>query len=127
MIKNLRINFNNQAGILSTYTPEQLYDASVQSGLANLTYREFVGNTIGQGGDVAAFNAAAQFNAWPGNSYGGQGSVDATQGIKMIPLTGSLMVLDFGRFIPLPAEYDAPSAIGQCNLQIVADVENQQR
>ena len=49
VIKGLRINFNNQAGILSTYTPEQIYDASVQSGLANLTYREFVGNTISQG------------------------------------------------------------------------------
>ena len=32
VMKNLRINFNNQAGILSTYTPEQSYDASVQSG-----------------------------------------------------------------------------------------------
>ena len=57
--------------------------------------------------------------------YGGQGSVDASQGIKMIPLTGSLVVLDFVRFIPLPAEYDAPSAIGQFNLQVVAEVENQ--
>jgi hypothetical protein len=26
----------------------------------------------------------------------------------MIPLTGSLVVLDFARFIPLPSEYDAP-------------------
>ena len=49
VIKNLRINFNNQAGILSTYTVEQLYDASVQSSLANLTCRELVGKTISQG------------------------------------------------------------------------------
>jgi hypothetical protein len=26
----------------------------------------------------------------------------------MIPLTGSIVVLDFARFIPLPSEYDAP-------------------
>jgi hypothetical protein len=128
VIKGLRINFNNQAGILSTYTPEQIYDASVQSGLANLTYREFVGNTIGQGNvAVGTFNTLPAYNAWPLNSYGGQGSGDASQGIKMIPLTGSLVVLDFGRFIPLPAEYDSPGCIGQYNLQVVADVENQHK
>ena len=56
VIKNLRIKFNNQAGILSTYTPEQLYDAFVQSGLENLTQREFVGNTISQGNAQLAYN-----------------------------------------------------------------------
>ena len=88
-IKKLRINFNNQAGISSTYTTEQLYDASVQSGLANLTYREFVGNTIGQGHVplASALDNPVKYNAWPLNPYAGQGSVDASQGIKMIPLT----------------------------------------
>ena len=61
------------------------------------------------------------------NPYAGQGSVDAAQGIKMIPLTGSLVVLDFARFIPLPAEYDAPSSIGQYHLQVVAEVESQHK
>ena len=104
VIKGLRIDFNNQAGILSTYTPEQLYDASVQTGLANLTYREFVGNTIGQGAAALDYNPISLYNAHPMNPYGGQGSVDASQGIKMIPLTGSIVVLDFARFIPLPSE-----------------------
>jgi hypothetical protein len=36
-------------------------------------------------------------------------------------------VLDFARFIPLPSEYDAPGSIGQYNLQVVADVENQHK
>jgi hypothetical protein len=126
-IKKLRINFNNQAGILSTYTTEQLYDASVQSGLANLTYREFVGTTIGQGSGNLTLNPAVQYNAWPLNPYAGQGSVDNSLGIKMIPLTGSIVVLDFARFIPLPSEYDAPGSIGQYNLQVVADVENQHK
>ena len=45
----------------------------------------------------------------------------------MIPLTGSIVVLDFARFIPLPFEYDAPGSIGQYNLQVVADVENQHK
>ena len=95
----MRINFSNQAGILSTYTPEQIYDASVQSGLANLTYREFVGNTINQGNALLAFFTLRAYNAWPINSYGGQGSADTSPGIKLIPLTGSLVVLDFARFI----------------------------
>ena len=133
VIKKLRINFNNQAGILSTYTTEQLYDASVQSGLANLTYREFVGSTIGQGqttivGGAQPFeDKGFEYNAWPLNAFAGQGSTDSSQGIKMIPLTGSIVVLDFARFIPLPSEYDAPGAIGQFNLQVVANVENQHK
>ncbi|MFM7985710.1 MAG: major capsid protein V20 domain-containing protein, partial [Candidatus Fonsibacter sp.] len=32
-IKNISINFNNQAGLLSSMTPEQLYRNSVKSGL----------------------------------------------------------------------------------------------
>ena len=30
-------------------------------------------------------------------------------------------------FIPLPSEYDAPGSIGQYNLQVIADVENQHK
>ena len=99
----------------------------MQSGLANLTYREFVGNTIGQGAAALDYNPISLYNAHPMNPYGGQASVDASQGIKMIPLTGSSVGLDFARFIPLPSEYDAPGSIGQYNLQIVADVENQHK
>ena len=79
--------------------------------------------TIGQGSVNLTLNPASQYNAWPLNPYAGQGSVDTSLGIKMIPLTGSIVVLDFARFIPLPSEYDAPGSIGQYNLQIVADVE----
>ncbi|MFM7989010.1 MAG: major capsid protein V20 domain-containing protein [Candidatus Fonsibacter sp.] len=37
------MNFNNQAGLLSSMTPEQLYKNSVQSGLANMSWDEFFG------------------------------------------------------------------------------------
>ena len=40
-IKNISTNFNNQAGLLSSMTPEQLYRNSVQSGLANKSWDEF--------------------------------------------------------------------------------------
>ncbi|MFM7978055.1 MAG: major capsid protein V20 domain-containing protein, partial [Candidatus Fonsibacter sp.] len=45
-IKNISINFNNQAGLLSSMTPEQLYRKSVQSGLANMSWGEFCGPVI---------------------------------------------------------------------------------
>jgi hypothetical protein len=45
-IKNISINFNNQAGLLSSMTPEQLYRNSVQSGLANMSWDEFCGSII---------------------------------------------------------------------------------
>ena len=45
-IKNISINFNNQAGLLSSMTQEQLYRNSVQSGLANLSWDEFSGSVI---------------------------------------------------------------------------------
>ena len=43
-IKGISINFNNQAGLLSSMTPEQLFRNSVQSGLANMCWDEFCGS-----------------------------------------------------------------------------------
>ena len=54
-IKNISIHFNNQAGLLSSMTPEQLYRNSVQSGLANMSWDEFCGSVIscaGPRGDI---------------------------------------------------------------------------
>jgi hypothetical protein len=36
-IKQISINWNNQAGLLSSMSPEQLYRNSILSGLGNLT------------------------------------------------------------------------------------------
>ena len=35
VIDDIRVNFNNTSGLLATFSQEQLYDASVQSGLKN--------------------------------------------------------------------------------------------
>ncbi|MFM7989356.1 MAG: major capsid protein V20 domain-containing protein, partial [Candidatus Fonsibacter sp.] len=43
-IKGISVNFNNQAGLLSPMTPEQLFKNSVQSGLANMCWDEFLLN-----------------------------------------------------------------------------------
>ena len=42
-IKGISINFNNQAGLLSSMTAEQLFRNCVQSGLANMSWDEFCG------------------------------------------------------------------------------------
>ena len=42
-INNISINWNNHAGLLSSFTAEQLYRASIASGLNNLTWDEFQG------------------------------------------------------------------------------------
>ncbi|MFM7978800.1 MAG: major capsid protein V20 domain-containing protein, partial [Candidatus Fonsibacter sp.] len=45
-IKNISINFNRQAGLVSSMAPEQLYRNSVQSGLANRRWDECCGSVI---------------------------------------------------------------------------------
>ncbi len=45
-ISNININFINNAGLLSSMTQEQLYKASVASGLKNMSGHEFSGLTV---------------------------------------------------------------------------------
>ncbi|MFM7987356.1 MAG: major capsid protein V20 domain-containing protein, partial [Candidatus Fonsibacter sp.] len=40
-IKKMTVNFNNQAGLLSSMSPDQLWKNSVQSGLSNMSWHEF--------------------------------------------------------------------------------------
>ncbi|MFM7989523.1 MAG: major capsid protein V20 domain-containing protein, partial [Candidatus Fonsibacter sp.] len=44
--KHISINFNNQSGLMSSMTTEQLYRNSVQSRLANMSWVEFSGSMI---------------------------------------------------------------------------------
>ena len=43
-ITNISLTWNNQAGLLSSMTPQQLYRNSVQSGLVGLSWEQFSGN-----------------------------------------------------------------------------------
>ncbi|MFM7987973.1 MAG: major capsid protein V20 domain-containing protein, partial [Candidatus Fonsibacter sp.] len=45
-IKGISINFNNQAGLLSSMTPEQLCKNSVQIGRANKCWDELCGSMV---------------------------------------------------------------------------------
>ncbi|MFM7982992.1 MAG: major capsid protein V20 domain-containing protein, partial [Candidatus Fonsibacter sp.] len=50
-IKHISINVSNQAGLLSSMSPEQLYRNSVQSGLA-MSWDEFCGSVISGAGST---------------------------------------------------------------------------
>ncbi len=45
-ITNTSINFNNQAGLLSSMSQEQLFRSSIRSGLANMSWDDFCGSTV---------------------------------------------------------------------------------
>ena len=126
VIKNIRVNFNNSSGLLSTFTDKQLYDASLSSGLKDLTWEQFSGCTIAPA-TSSGDNANAAYNGWQRNAYSGTGATSDTLGFKQIPTTGTILVLDLGRTIQLPQEFDAPGNIGQFSLQVIVDAANQHK
>ena len=75
-ISNISIDFNNQAGLISSMTPEQLFRNSVQSGLANLSWDEFCGST------VSACNGDAGNNAQMRSAFSGVGARIGTPGLS---------------------------------------------
>jgi len=129
-INNVRINFNNQAGLLSSMEPEQLYTNSVMSGLTNMSYEEFTGLAMSVAGDINGGTAPYQ------GAFSGLGSLQTQNltatpsvnipGIKYIATTGSMLVLDFASVIQLTDEYYAPSSLGTFNLQVQLGVTNNQ-
>jgi len=118
-ITNISINFNNQAGLLSSMTPEQLYRNSVQSGLANMSWDEFCGSTISVAGEGAPTDSVLRA------PYTGLGAnLSNALGFKYVPTTGTILILNFAEVIQLSEEYYAPGSLGSFNLQVKLDVEN---
>ena len=128
-IKKCVVQWNNQAGLLSSHTPEQLYRASVHSGLNNLTWDEFSGTTVTVG-NYRGTGAGAEPRA-PYTGVGAISTLDASRianggmpGIQLTPTTGSILVLNFADVIQLTEEYYAPGSLGSFNLQVQLDVQN---
>ena len=121
-IKRISLSWNNQAGLLSSMSPEQLYRNSIASGLANLTWDEFSGQTISvAGSDLDMRSEARHWHTGVGarSIVNGTGVVTgANPGFKVIPTTGSILVLDFASVIQLTEEYYAPGSLGTFNLQL---------
>jgi hypothetical protein len=102
-IRGISINFNNNTGICSSFSREQLHQCSVEAG-SNQTFDEFRGY---------AFRPSAVAEATPG-SGGGQ----------YVRTCGSILALNLAQHVNLVEDYYAPGSIGQFNLQFSVDVEN---
>ena len=131
-ITNVNINFNNNAGLLSSMTQEQLYKASVASGLKNMSWAEFSGQTT----SVSNHNYN-NFNSDGGYGFTGVGAyapiiaaetdtIRRTPGFQVIPTVGSMVILNFAEVIQLTEDYYAPGSLGSFNLQIAVTVQNHQ-
>ena len=116
------MNFNNQAGLLSSMTPEQLFRSSVQSGLANMSWDEFCGSVISCCPNRDSTSSTGQRSAFTGVGPNLAGINGINPGVQYVPTTGTLLVLNFGEIIQLTEEYYAPGSLGAFNLQITLQV-----
>ena len=94
----LSINFNNVSGILSSASQQDLYRYSVENGYNGSWYE---------------WSGFANLN----NTLTGAG--------KKTPTTGCMLVLEFGKDIPLQEDFYAPSSLGQFSLQVNLNCVNQ--
>ncbi|MFM7985556.1 MAG: major capsid protein V20 domain-containing protein, partial [Candidatus Fonsibacter sp.] len=127
-IKNISINFNNQARFLSSMTPEQLYRNSVQSGLANMSWDEFCGSVISCCGIRGSPATPHPYGPYVGlgANLNGPYLTESNPSVQYVPTTGSIRILNVAEVIQLTEELYAPGSLGSFNLQLKASVENNQ-
>lgn len=94
-IKSVQLQFNNKAGLLSTMTQQDLYYMSVSNGYSG------------------------SWNDWSGKSL--KGSKD--DNFTPISTSGSILIVEMGKDVGLEP-YLAPSSLGQFNLNVQVEVEN---
>ena len=99
-ISNVNILFNNQTGILSTFSPKQLYDASLRSG-SQQHFDEFSG-VVHIGGGVNA---------------GGDETANAGT-------CGSVLYLNFGEIININEVYNVAGSLTTTQFQIQVTATN---
>jgi hypothetical protein len=96
VIRNISINFNNNAGLLSSATLQDLYYYSVQAG-SNQSFNEFCGQ------------------AYIPNLVIG--------GTDVEPTVGSYLMLDFATIIQLTEDFYAPGSLGNFQLQFTCGLQ----
>jgi len=97
-ISAVSVNFNNQSGILASATQQDLWRYSVENG-SNQSWLEFSG----------AANLPDQ----------------ASGAGRTLAMSGSLLVLEFGKDIQLTEDFYASGSLGNFNLQVNLSVYNQ--
>jgi hypothetical protein len=96
-INRINLQFNNASGLLSSATVQDLYRFGVENG-SNQSFQEFIGKVS---------------------------IPDPVTGAgRILPTTGSLLVLDFGKDIQLSEDFYASGSLGNFNLQIRMNVTN---
>lgn len=100
-IDSVVITLNNQSGILSTFSAEQLYRASIKSG-SQQTWAEFSGI------QTAYADASVAGGV---NDFG-------------IPTTGSVLMLNFGDVINISQDFYASGSLSQAQFQITVNFTN---
>ena len=130
-ITSIRINFNNQAGLLASQSQQQLYRNSKLSGL-NLSWEQFSGYTMSVSGTNLGYSEPSSAYRYGGACFTSQYNLDGQApnaptfdpGFKVISTTGSILALNFAEVIQLTDEYYAPASLGTFNLQVSINVEN---
>jgi len=130
-IKNITIQWNNHAGILSNATQEQLFHMSQEAG-SNQDWISFkgYGNTVNDRFDSQvsrSFMSPGIQTA--GTSATGPFAVSFPPGQAMpqavqVQTTGSYLMLDMGRHLELVEPFYAPGSLGSFQLQFNVQVEN---
>jgi hypothetical protein len=117
-ITQLSMNFNNQSGLLSTWSQKDLFQASRDAGSKQSWY-EFSGQIEAPANIQDGFQNGL---ALPVGSKITGGSFANGQAVNL-PTSGSLVILQFGKDIELP-DYYAPGSIGNFNLQLNVNFEH---
>jgi hypothetical protein len=105
-IKSISINFNNNSGILASATTQELWQMSKNNGI-NSSWPEFLGHGV-----------SANYDGGSDISGGASPSVSA------LALSGSYLVLEFGKDIQLTEDFYAAGSLGNFNLQCTVNVNN---
>lgn len=107
-IKNISINFNNNTGMCSSFTREQLWQCSQDAG-SNQSFDEFRGYALRPSATITDGTERADAGFGAG---------------RFVRTCGSVLMLDFGKHINLVEDFYAPGSIGSFNLQFKLDVES---
>jgi len=127
-IRNITIQWNNHAGILSNATQEQLFHMSKEAG-SNQDWISFKGYGNFMNDRLASqvsssFMSPAVITAPPtpftASFLAGQAFPQATQ----VQTTGSYLMLDMGKHLELVEPFYAPGSLGSFQLQFNVQVEN---
>jgi hypothetical protein len=106
VIQNISLNWNNNAGLLSSATLQDLYSYSVKAG-SNQSFQQYCGQ------------AYSNNSSWllPEASNNGYATKIAT--------VGSYLMLDFADVIQLTEDFYAPGSLGNFHLQFQLTIANQ--